>query len=145
MKTNKIAQGSLVKIKRWRVRFTVAIYFALLMTLVAPISPVHAPVLSPTSAEADDLDFKGYARNAAYLRYGWDKTQFKCLDSIWTKESNWNHLADNPISSAFGIAQMLKEDSRNGYEQISNGLRYIEHRYSTPCEAWEFWQRKKWY
>lgn len=145
MKTNKIAQGSLAKIKVWRVRFTVGAYFALLMTLVAPISPVHAPMLSVTLAEADDIDYKGYARNAAYLQYGWDKKEFQCINSIWTKESNWRPEADNPTSSAFGIAQMLKEDSRNGYEQISNGLRYIEHRYKTPCEAWEFWKRNKWY
>jgi hypothetical protein len=54
---------------------------------------------------------------------------------LWGKESAWNPKADNPNSTAFGIAQMLGEDSTNPYVQISNGLRYIEHRYSNPCAA----------
>jgi hypothetical protein len=24
-------------------------------------------------------------------------------------------------------------------------LRYIEYRYGSPCDAWEFWMKKKWY
>lgn len=145
MKTNKSVKGSLRKVKIWRVRFTAGIYFAVLMTLLDPISPVHAPVVSLTKASAEEPDYKSYASNTAWIEYGWNKKQFQCLDNIWTKESHWNPEADNPKSTAYGIAQMLNEDSRNGLVQISNGLRYIEHRYSTPCEAWEFWQRNKWY
>jgi len=145
MKNHKIIASGLPLIKVWRVRFSVGIYFAVLMTLVAPISPVHAPMLSPSNAQASEPDYKSYARNTAWLDYQWGEKQFQCLDSIWTKESHWNPEADNPRSTAYGIAQMLNEDSRNGYEQISKGLRYIEHRYSSPCKAWNFWQRNNWY
>ena len=77
--------------------------------------------------------------------YRWGKTQSKCLNALWGKESAWNHQADNPISTAFGIAQMLGEKSTSPMVQINNGLRYIKHRYGTPCKAWQFWQRNKWY
>lgn len=87
---------------------------------------------------------KDYAK-IKMAQYGWGKKQAKCLNILWGKESAWNHQADNPISTAFGIAQMLGEKSLNPMVQINNGLRYIKHRYGTPCEAWQFWQRNKWY
>ena len=34
--------------------------------------------------------------------YGWGDDQFGCLDSLWTRESNWDHRAENPSSGAFG-------------------------------------------
>lgn len=132
-------------IKAWRVRLYTTTYLALLIIAVAPIPMVHAPIFSPSSAEAIEPNYKDYALNTMQIEYGWNKAEFACLDNIWTKESHWNPEADNKNSTAFGIAQMLGEDSPNGFVQISNGLRYIEHRYSTPCEAWKFWQRNKWY
>ena len=87
---------------------------------------------------------KLYAKHAIKA-YKWNQTQFGCLAKLWGKESAWNHKADNPHSTAFGIAQMLREKSRNPMVQIDNGLRYIEHRYGTPCNAWRHWQRANWY
>jgi|GEM_PF-620073 len=41
-------------------------------------------------------------------RYAWrGGEQFRCLDSLWTRESNWNHRAKNPTSGAYGIPQAL--------------------------------------
>lgn len=145
MKNQKTAKAFATAKNSKRVRFYVWVYFALVMTVLAPISPVHAPMLSGSTAEAVEPDYKSYASSIAWSEYGWDEKQFVCLDNIWTKESHWNPLADNPKSTAFGIAQMLKEDSLDGYEQIRNGLRYIEHRYQTPCDAWKFWKRNNWY
>jgi hypothetical protein len=45
-------------------------------------------------------------------------------------------------SSAFGIAQMLGERSREPELQILRGLRYISERYGTPCKAYRYHQRK---
>jgi hypothetical protein len=87
---------------------------------------------------------KLYAQHAVKA-YKWNKAQYNCLLRLWGKESAWNHLADNPHSTAFGIAQMLREKSRNPMVQIDNGLRYIKHRYEQPCNAWRHWQRAKWY
>lgn len=77
--------------------------------------------------------------------YRWGAKQHQCLKMLWGKESAWNHLADNPKSTAFGIAQMLGETSTDPMKQINNGLRYIKHRYGEPCKAWTHWQRNKWY
>ena len=77
--------------------------------------------------------------------YKWAKTEYQCLAQLWGKESAWNHLADNPKSTAFGIAQMLNEKSKDPAIQITNGLRYIKHRYGRPCDAWQYWRKHSWY
>ena len=33
----------------------------------------------------------------------------------------------------------------NGETQIRWGLKYIQQRYGTPANAWEFWKQHKWY
>lgn len=131
--------------KIWAIRLLAVGYFTALMTATAPIPAINAPVLKPQPVYADDIDYKEYASRVARLSYDWGETQMKCLRALWGKESAWNPEADNPISTAYGIAQLLGETSEDGYEQIRNGLRYINHRYENPCHAWEFWQENKWY
>lgn len=133
------------KRKMWRVRVLALTYFTVLMTVFSPQISVMAPSLKPTPAEASEPDFKDYASRIASLSYGWGDRQVSCLNKLWGKESAWNPEADNPTSTAFGIAQMLGETSKDGYEQIRNGLRYINHRYENPCHAWEFWLENNWY
>jgi hypothetical protein len=86
--------------------------------------------------------------------YGWDTSQFSCLDSLWTKESNWNFQAVNAGSGAYGIAQALPgskmasvgSDWRtNPVTQIKWGLQYIQGRYGSPCAAWGHSQALNWY
>ena len=117
--------------------------------------------LTPIRAEAEIVVIKEERPSRHYLRItpadskmyakqqleilNLDKSQYECLLQLWERESNWNHLADNPTSSAFGIAQKLKEKSTNPKTQIDNGLEYIMKRYTSPCKAWEFWQVKRWY
>jgi hypothetical protein len=71
--------------------------------------------------------------------------QWSCLSKLWGKESAWNHLADNPDSTAFGIPQILGLTTTNPIKQVDLGIKYIKHRYDTPCKAWEHHQRKGWY
>jgi hypothetical protein len=87
---------------------------------------------------------KKYAQNAIKA-YNWNKAQYVCLSQLWGKESAWNHKADNPHSTAYGIAQMLNEKSKHPKKQIDNGLRYIKHRYGNPCASWNYWKRHRWY
>ena len=61
--------------------------------------------------------------------------QYLCLEQLWHLESRWNPLADNKRSSAFGIPQLLKLKTNDPYKQIDAGLKYIAHRYGTPCNA----------
>jgi hypothetical protein len=81
--------------------------------------------------------------------FGWDSSQFTCLDAIWTRESNWNPRAENPYSGAYGIPQALPASKMasagadyltNATTQIMWGLGYIKARYGSPCGAWSYWQ-----
>lgn len=96
---------------------------------------------------------RSYAQEEA-TKYGWGASQFECLNKLWERESNWRHTADNPKSSAYGIPQalpgskMASEGSdweTNPKTQIRWGLRYIESRYSNPCNAWQHFTKKNWY
>lgn len=107
----------------------------------APYKPVEIIVTAEQIALQNP---KQYAKDQ-FAQFNWSDNQFTCLGKLWGKESAWNHLADNPHSTAFGIAQMLGEDSTEPHIQINNGLRYIQHRYENPCAAWQFWQRNNWY
>jgi hypothetical protein len=63
--------------------------------------------------------------------------QFKCLDKLWIKESNWNPKAR--LGSHYGIPQgrSIYLKTADPYEQIDWGLKYLKHRYSKDyaCEA----------
>jgi hypothetical protein len=84
-------------------------------------------------------------------------SQFECLRDLWNKESNWNPKSRNKVPvyqvrngkrvalHAFGIAQVLGEKSSDPLVQIDTGLRYIVHRYSTPCRALNWHKRHNWY
>ena len=91
------------------------------------------------SVSASDY-FKLYAHSIVI-----DAKEYKCLDQLWTKESNWNYKAKSKTSSAKGIPQLLNLKTNDPYEQINLGLKYIKARYSTPCNAWAFFNLKRYY
>ena len=153
MKQNEVLKNAARKTKKWRVRFTVGAYFAFLMTLVAPISPVHAPVFDPTTAQALSIDSKLYAKSLASIEYKWDDEEWKCLGKLWGKESAWNYEAESPTQD-YGIPQ--RHMSKNSEEEIEKflsnpmiqitwGLNYIDHRYGSPCQAWAHHEKRNWY
>ena len=74
-----------------------------------------------------------------------DLDQFYCLDELNYKESRWNPKAKN--GSHYGIPQgRSKYLSRvDGYKQIDWQLKYIEKRYSNPCNALAHHKLKGWY
>ena len=67
--------------------------------------------------------------------------QYLCLEQLWYLESRWSPTADNKRSTAYGIPQLLKLKEKDPYKQIDLGLKYITHRHSTPCQAWEHHKR----
>ena len=72
--------------------------------------------------------------------------EYSCLSKLWGKESAWNHKADNPHSTAYGIPQILGMKERDPIKQVDLGLKYIKHRHNTPCQAWKTWKRNGgWY
>lgn len=90
---------------------------------------------------------KIYARGYIELHYPkWNNSEWRSLLRLWGKESAWNHLANNPWSSAYGIAQVLKtKPGTPAPLQIEKGLSYIAHRYDRPSKAWLHWSRHGWY
>lgn len=71
--------------------------------------------------------------------------QWRCLNLLWARESGWNPAANNPHSTAFGVAQMLTETSTDYRVQVRDGLGYIGARYGTTCEALRHSDQTGWY
>ena len=97
---------------------------------------------------------KEYAKLWINQKYGWGDKQFACLETLWFKESNWNHKATNSSSGAYGIPQSLPgrkmatfgdDWKTNPATQIKWGANYIEDRYDTPCGALDFFHVRNWY
>ena len=89
---------------------------------------------------------KAIAVKFAKAGWGWDSTQRRCVYKLFMAESKFDHLAKNQRgSSAFGIAQMLGEKSKDPAVQILRAYRYIVHRYDTPCQAYRHHLRRNWY
>ncbi len=81
--------------------------------------------------------------------------QFKCLTQLIGKESAWNPKAENPISTASGIGQLLDGTYKNLGMKHSNAevpqlvatLAYIGRKYGSggPCAAWAHFKKHRWY
>lgn len=85
----------------------------------------------------------------AYKLYAYVKLinakEFICLNALWTKESNWSSTANNKKSTAYGIPQLLTLKEKDPYKQIDLGLKYINSRHGSPCNAWAFFKIKGYY
>ncbi|SCG66148.1 aggregation-promoting factor C-terminal-like domain-containing protein [Micromonospora coxensis] len=112
------------------------------------------PFTGPIPASCNEFSGNREIGCALLLDAGFEIDQMPCLDKLWTKESGWNHKAQNPSSGAYGIPQALPgskmgtvaDDWRtNPATQIKWGLGYIEGRYNTPCGAWAHSQDVGWY
>lgn len=128
---------------------------------ISPLATVFAPDMSRVALMARQVEMARTPSGAKYVtrqvmldRYRWGKSEFTCLNRLWTKESNWNYKAHNYKSGAHGIPQalpankmaLISSDWRtNPVTQISWGLRYIDERYSSPCKAWSKFKRSRYY
>ena len=108
------------------------------------------PYDGPIPASCNEYSGNRKIGCALLLEQGFDIAEMPCLDKLWTKESGWNHKAQNGSSGAYGIPQAypgskmasVGDDWRtNPATQIKWGLGYIKGRYGTPCEAWAYFQR----
>ena len=105
--------------------------------------------VAPAAQTGTEQSYKDYALS----QLGGDATQFSCLEQLWERESGWNPNAQNPTSTAYGIAQFLDSTwagtgiakTSDPYRQIDAGLIYIENRYGSPCAAWDHFQANNWY
>jgi hypothetical protein len=90
---------------------------------------------------------KNYA--ISYMKWqfpDWNRSEHKALMKLWNAESHWNPEADNPDSSAYGVAQVLNtEPGTPAPRQVERGLAYIVHRYEKPSVAWSHHRKHGWY
>ena len=112
-----------------------------------PVGRIPDGVISSRKATQDEKDRnRKLAKDYAQAGFGWSGREWECLKSLWTSESRFDNFAKNQRgSSAYGIAQLLREtDSRPEY-QILRGLKYISKRYQTPCKANKFFLKHRYY
>ncbi len=119
---------------------------------VSKLSATSGPATT-SSVEISDGDPRGIAK-VLMGQFGFGADQFGCLDSLWTRESNWNPAAHNASSGAHGIPQALPGSkmasagpnwSSDPATQIKWGLGYIQDRYGSPCGAWAHSESHGWY
>jgi hypothetical protein len=97
---------------------------------------------------------KEYARGQLTVK------NYKCLATLYGKESAWNYKAIGNLEGThrvYGIPQGKSEWLRTAtpLQQIDWGLRYIGHRYGytkthegmqpNTCKALDHWKRKGWH
>lgn len=121
--------------------------FSTQMALVSAVSRQVELARTPLGA-------KKVAKSILVEEYGFAEKEYKCLNQLWTQESNWNYKSRNKKSGAHGIPQALPATKMNVVStdwrtnpvtQIRWGLRYISIRYETPCKAWAKHKRSNWY
>lgn len=126
-----------------------------------PDAPAEAGVGDGAATAVEDPAAATYATpqeaaKAALRPRGWDTgANWAGIDFIYTRESNWNPLAENPSSGAWGLPQLnpssgtlqqyLPDKSPDPYKQTQAGAQYIEDRYGNPVEAEKFWRANNWY
>ncbi|WP_330457591.1 transglycosylase SLT domain-containing protein [Streptomyces sp. NBC_00820] len=83
-----------------------------------------------------------------------DAAQYNAFNKIVSHESGWNPSATNSSSGAYGLVQALpgskmasagSDWKTNPATQIKWGLNYMNSRYGSPVQAWNFWQTNHWY
>ncbi|MDW5326326.1 lytic transglycosylase domain-containing protein [Plantactinospora sp. KLBMP9567] len=112
------------------------------------------PYTGPIPASCNEYSGNRKIGCALLLDAGFKIAEMPCLDKLWTKESGWNHKAENRSSGAYGIPQALPGSKMGSVgsdwrtspaTQIKWGLGYVKGRYDTPCGAWAFFQAEGFY
>ncbi|WLW38530.1 tail length tape measure protein [Streptomyces phage Vanseggelen] len=125
------------------------------VTVTPKPTPTKAETPKPKPKATPKLQTPRQLGRAAAAKRGWTGSEWTALERLWTNESGWNPHAQNPTSTAYGIAQFLDETwagygipkTSNAAKQIEAGLRYIEARYGKPNAALAFWNNRypHWY
>lgn len=110
---------------------------------------------SNTPAAAISGGSKGQLEQYAFSqfpKFGWGTGEQQPLVKLWNQESGWNPTAQNPTSTAYGIAQFLDSTwgpyggkTSDPHKQIDYGLEYIKQRYGSPSMAWAHEVANNWY
>jgi len=108
------------------------------------IALVGSLCLMPEAGGSKPVQYITHKEYALHL-LGYNYKEFRCLDKLYTKESNWRPEAKN--GSHHGIPQGRSKylATLDGYGQVRWGLDYIGNRYGEPCIALDHWRAKGWH
>ena len=116
---------------------------ACLVAFVIGIS-LSIPMQHLEAGSIDAIDPK------TYIRFHYSIKEGSCLIRLYGKESAFNPRAIGNLEGThqvYGIPQLknpiIKDLSAN--KQIDYGMKYIKHRYTTPCRAYAHWLKKGWH
>ena len=127
---------------------TLAAFLLIGGTIYATTTPTQI-IVQPVKKTMTEMEKKRenrqIAKTFASVGFDWRGKEWRCLESLWTRESRFDSEARNPNSSARGIGQMLREQSSDPRIQVLRSLKYISVRYKNPCRAKSFHDRKNWY
>ena len=124
-----------------------AVAVGILVCLIALDSTAITVDTAKAATIKKPISTKSYA-----LRAIKDKTQYQCLNELYSKESGWNPTAVN--GSHYGIPQLKNKImlSKNPYQQVDYGIKYIAHRYGyttagyiNACKALHHLESKGWH
>ena len=115
-----------------RIALGVAVVLGILLS-------TNAYAYAPTKARIQ-MSPKDYAK--AQL----NPAEYKCIERLYTLESNWRQAAYNP-SGAYGIPQLKNKliQHMSGVDQVRYGIKYIRHRYGNACIALQHMHSKGWH
>ncbi|MEU3856155.1 transglycosylase SLT domain-containing protein [Streptomyces sp. NPDC028722] len=122
------------------------------LTTVALAAATAGMALSAAPAQA--ASSSGSSAQAIAHKMIPDAAQFNAFSRIVEHESGWNASATNSSSGAYGLVQALPASKMssagadwktNPATQIKWGLDYMNSRYGSPAQAWNFWQANGWY
>jgi len=104
------------------------------------------PIQAAEAKEIKPFDIKEYIQSHLTL------VTYQCLDTLATKESNWNFTAVNGSHYGFmqGRSEWLK--TANPEQQYDWSSRYVAHRYGVTeydepdfCAALDHWKKHSWH
>ena len=98
------------------------------------------------AGSSDITNIKMTPKQYAYYSLN-DIKQYKCIATLYGKESAWNPKAYNKSSGTVGIPQgkSVWLLTATPIQQVEWGLRYIKARHGTPCRALDHWKKHNWH
>lgn len=124
----------------------ILIWFCIIAGLILLLLP--SDTLSYTNPQKPSV--KEYARKMIDTTF---PGEWRYFDQLIQRESNWNPVAQNATSTAFGLGQFLNSTwktvgcvkTKDPYIQIDCAVKYVKARYGTPQKAVKFHNRNGFY
>ena len=123
----------------------------MLAFLTLNVAEATAPEIPPREYPEGLEEYKYYAYDLVVD--AWGESQWGYFDDLIYRESSWRSTAQNPSSTAFGLAQFLDstwalvdcEKTTEPDEQIRCGVEYVKEVYGTPRKAIIHHNENNWY